>query len=119
MTIINNLKDELGSSNNIDRAKTKADTLKAMTVGVYDQIVSSFNDGAMQFWASQDATPQEIADQLGTNASGIFYLHARLGELAALIDPTAIQRGLNAVGTYDNNSDGSITVTSVPTGVII
>jgi hypothetical protein len=119
MTIINDLKNELASPNNMDRARTKADTLKAMTVGVYDQIVSSFNDGAMQFWASQDATPQEVADQLGINASGIFYLHARLGELAALIDPTAIQYGLNVIGTYDNNPDGSITITSVPTGVII
>ena len=119
MTIINNLKDELVSPNSINRAKTKADTLKAMTVGVYDQIVSSFNDGAMQFWASEDATPQEIADQLGTNASGIFYLHARLGELVALVDPASIQRGLSAIGTYDNNADGSITITSVPTGVII
>lgn len=119
MTIINNLQSELSENNSTTRAKTKADSLKNMTVGVYEQIVNSFNEGAVKFWGSQDATPQEIANELGPNASGIFYLHARLGELAALIDPTAIQRGLNAVGTYDNNTDGSITVTSVPTGVII
>ncbi len=119
MTIINNLRNELSTDNSTTRAKTKADSLKAMTVGVYEQIVSSFNDGAVKFWGSQDATPQEIADELGPNASGIFYLHARLGELAVLVDPDAIQRGLNAVGTYDNNPDGSITITSVPTGVII
>ena len=119
MTIINNLRNELSVDNSMSRAKTKADSLKAMTVGVYEEIVNSFNEGSVKFWGSQDATPQEIADQLGTNASGIFYLHARLGELAALVDHNAIQRGLNAVGTYDNNPDGSITVTSVPTGVII
>lgn len=119
MNIINNLQNELSIENSTSRAKTKADSLKSMTVGVYEQIVSTFNEGAVKFWGSQDVTPQEIANELGPNASGIFYLHARLGELAALVDPADIQRGLNVIGTYDNNSDGSITVTSIPTGVII
>lgn len=110
MTIINDLESQLNTENTITRAKTRADTLKSMTIGVYTQMASAFNGGAMLFWDSQDATPQEIADQLGTNASGIFYLHARLGELLATVDPTSVQLGLSKVGQFTQNADGTITV---------
>ena len=114
MSIINDVKDELALEINISRAKTKADSLKAMTIGVYDQMVNTFNSGSTMFWNSQDATPQEIADELGTNASGIFYLHARLGEVLALIDPSSIADGLSVVGEFTQNEDGSITVIPTP-----
>lgn len=116
MTIINNLESELSSENTITRAKTKADTLKSMTVGVYNQMASAFNGGALLFWDSQDATPQEIADQLGTNASSIFHLHARLGELLAMVDPESVQLGLSKVGQFTQNEDGTITIIP-PSGV--
>jgi hypothetical protein len=119
MTIINNIQNELNEAISIPKAKTRADSLKAMTIGVYEQMVQTFNQGSKTFWNSHDVSPQEIADYLGTNASGIFYLHARLGELLADVDPSAISAGLSAVGTFNQNEDGTITVTSVPTGVII
>ena len=111
MNIINNLQDELQPvQSSITIAKDKANSLRAMTIGVYSQMVQTFNEGSNMFWNSQDATPQEIADELGTNASGIFYLHARLGEVLALIDQTSIANGLSVVGQFTQNEDGSITV---------
>jgi hypothetical protein len=111
MNIIEEIQNELaGHPNNVTRSKTKADSLKAMTIGVYNQMVQTFNEGSYMFWASQDASPQEIADSLGTSASGIFYLHARLGEVLSLVDPSGIAEGLSVIGQYAQNQDGSITV---------
>jgi len=110
MSIINDVKNDLAVDISVTRAKTKADSLKAMTVGIYDSMVSTFNQGSVMFWNSQDATPQDIADQLGTNASGIFYLHARLGEVLSLVDPSGIAEGLSVVGEFTQNGDGTVTV---------
>lgn len=117
MSVINNIKNELANANTISIAKSRADSLKTTTVNIYDAMTAAFNEGAYNFWATQDCSPQDIANELGTNASGIFYLHARLGELIALVDPSTIAPGLSVVGTYTNNPDGSIIVTSVPSGV--
>jgi hypothetical protein len=110
MSIINDVKNDLAVDISVTRAKTRADSLKAMTVGIYDNMVNTFNQGSLMFWDSQDATPQEIANQLGTNASGIFHLHARLGELLAMVDQESVQLGLSKVGQFTQNEDGTITV---------
>jgi hypothetical protein len=118
MSIVDNIKVEISPpEDSVVIAKSKANNLKTSVVNTYDSMTSLFNEGASTFWASTDCTPQEIADQLGTNASGVFYLHARLGDLLYLVDPSSIVPGLAVVGTYDNNEDGTITITSVPTGV--
>lgn len=118
MSIIDNIKIEISPLEDaVAIAKTKADHLKVSVVNTYESMKNSFNEGSHIFWASTDCTPQEIADQLGTNASGIFYLHARLGELLYLVDPASISSSMSVIGTYDNNPDGTITITSVPTGV--
>lgn len=118
MSVIDNIKTEMSPVRDVvATAKIKADNLKISVVNTYESMKNSFNEGAHIFWSSKDCTPQEIADQLGTNASGIFYLHARLGELLYLADPTSISSSMGVIGTYDNNEDGTITITSVPSGV--
>lgn len=118
MSIIDSIKNELSTPESpAIRAKTKADHLKTSVANVYDSITQAFNQGSRMFWASTDCTPQEIADQLGPHASGIFYLHARLGELLYLVDPSSVVDGMSVVGEFTSNSDGTITVTSVPSGV--
>ena len=116
MSIIDNLQDSLNPSSATVRAKTKADKLKTATVNTYRNMLSTFIDGAENFWNSQDATPQEIADQLGTEASGVFYLHARLGEVLALVDPTTVSETLSIVGEFTQNGDGTVTVIPPPSG---
>jgi len=111
MSIISNIQNELqGNQVEIIRAKTKADTIRNTTVAIYESMKEAFNQGSTMFWASEDATPEDIAAYLGTNASGIFYLHARLGEVLALVDPSGIAEGLSVVGEYTQNGDGSITI---------
>lgn len=113
MSIIDNLKTDISpEETSIVRAKSKADYLKSAVINTYDSMRDVFNNGAHTFWASTDCSPQEIADELGTNASGIFYLHARLGELLYLIDPDSITPGMSVIGQYTNNEDGSIIIAS-------
>jgi len=94
-----------------------AQRLVRMTKHTFDNIVNSFNEGARVFWSNRmGATPEEIAEELGTDAKEVFYLHARLGELIALVKPEAIAEGLSVVGNFTMNEDGSVTVIPPPSG---
>lgn len=88
-----------------------AQRLKQITRQTYQQMVSSFNQGAMLFWNNPNgAAPQDIADELGVNAKEIFELHAKLGNLLATVRPDSIQEGLGVVGQFTMNNDGTVTV---------
>lgn len=98
-----------------DPAVMAAQRLTRMTKHTFDQMVNSFNEGARIFWANgMGATPEEIAVELGTDAQEVFYLHARLGELIALVKPEAIQEGASVVGYFQLNEDGSVTILPPP-----
>lgn len=98
-----------------DPAVMAAQRLIRMTKHTFDQMVNSFNELARIFWANQmGATPEEIAVELGNNAQEVFYLHARLGELIALLKPEAIQEGASVVGYFQLNADGSVTILPPP-----
>jgi hypothetical protein len=91
--------------------------LLMMTKHTFQQMVNSFNEGSRIFWSNQmGASPEEIAEELGTDAGEVFYLHARLGELIALVKPEAIAEGLSVVGNFTMNEDGSVTVIPPPSG---
>lgn len=98
-----------------------AQRLKKMTKHTFDQIVNSFNEGSRLFWANNHAgaTPEKIAHVLGSDAKEVFYLHARLGELIALVKPEAISDGLSVVGNFTMNEDGSVTILPPPEPEII
>jgi len=92
-----------------------AERLVRMTKNTFEQMVMSFNEGAQLFWGNRmGATPEEIAEELGTDAKEVFYLHARLGELIALVKPEAIAEGLGVVGDFTMNEDGTVTVLPPP-----
>jgi uncharacterized protein YpbB len=91
--------------------------LLMMTKHTFEQMVNSFNGGSRVFWSNEmGATPEQIAAQLGTDASEVFSLHAKLGNLIAEIKPEAIAEGLSVVGEFIQNQDGTITITE-PSGV--
>lgn len=88
--------------------------LLMMTKHTFEQMVNSFNEGSRIFWSNpMGATPEEIAAQLGTDASEVFSLHAKLGALISEVKPAAIAEGLSIVGNFTMNEDGSVTV--IPT----
>jgi len=95
--------------------KMAAERLVRMTKNTFEQMVMSFNEGSQLFWGNRmGATPEEIAEELGTDAKEVFYLHARLGELIGLVKPEAIAEGLSVVGNFTMNEDGTVTVLPPP-----
>ena len=96
-------------------AAQAAERLIRMTKNTYDQMVMAFNEGANVFWSNRmGATPEEVAAALGTDAKEVFFLHARLGELIALVKPEAIAEGVSVVGEFTMNEDGTVTVVPPP-----
>ena len=92
-----------------------AQRLVRMTKNTFDQMVMAFNEGSQLFWGNRmGATPEEIAEELGSDAGEVFYLHARLGELISLVKPEAIAEGLSVVGNFTVNDDGTVTVLPPP-----
>ena len=106
MSILDN-----GPGNIVPPANRVANQLVNMTVRTYQQMVDSFNRGAIMFWQNpQGITPDEIAAALGPNAQEVFALHYKLGQLIGEVKPQAIAEGVSVVGQFNYNEDGSVTV---------
>lgn len=88
-----------------------AERLKQQTRQTFQQLVMAFNQGSRFFWKNNDATPQQIADALGTDAREVFQLHGQIGTLLATVKPEAVAPGLAVVGTFTYNADGTVTIT--------
>jgi hypothetical protein len=93
-----------------DPAVKIAVQLKAEAKFLYGHMVNAFNKGAKTFWANAQATPEDIAAALGTDAVEVFSLHAKLGALLATVDPAAIAAGAAVVGQFEYNEDGTVTI---------
>lgn len=92
-------------------AERAAHELLQTTKQTFQFMSMAFNRGAEQFWNNGDgAAPQEIADALGADATEIFQLHAKLGQLLAEVKPESITQGLSYVGTIVYNEDGTVQV---------
>lgn len=105
MSILNNNINEQPS------AKNTADKLVAQTRNSYQQMVAVFNFGTQMFWNNKFGfSPQEIANELGTNAKEVFELHYKLGQLLASIKPEDIAESLSLIGQFTMNDDGTVTI---------
>jgi hypothetical protein len=92
-------------------AKIASRRLIMMTKNSFNQMANSFNEGARVFWQNpRGASPQDIADELGTDAAEVFMLHYKLGQLIAEVKPEAIAEGVALVGNFTMNEDGTVTV---------
>lgn len=96
----------------VSPALMAANQLRMTTRQTFNMMAQAFNQGAQTFWKNPRATPQEIADQLGTDAKEIFELHAKLGSLLATIKPDSVVPGLSIVGAFTVNQDGTLTISS-------
>lgn len=104
----------LNDSNNIPVVPANivaANNLKSLTKQTYAQMVRAFNLGSKSFWQNKNATPEQIATALGTDAKEVFELHGKLGQLLANVNPNSIAEGTSIVGTFTINNDGSVTIT--------
>ena len=92
-------------------AQRTANDLLRVTKQTFEMMAHAFNEGSQQFWDNNDgATPQEIADVLGTDAKEVFELHAQLGAFLAGINPESVTQGLSYVGNIVYNEDGTVQV---------
>jgi hypothetical protein len=98
-----------------DPAKRAARDLLRQTQHTFEMMSNAFNEGARRFWQNNDsATPEQIALELGTDAVEVFQLHAKLGALLAEVNPESVQHGLEVVGNFTMNEDGTVTVLPTP-----
>lgn len=97
----------------VDPAVEVANQLKEHLKQTYRYVVASFTEGAQLFWANPNGIPaQDIAAALGPDGQEVFALHWQLGQFIASVKPEAVQPGLNLVGEFEYNADGSVTVTA-------
>ena len=94
-----------------NHAQEAANSLVKITKNTFGKILHSYSQGVQTFWNNPRATPQEIADALGTDASEIFSLHYKLGELIASADPSLLEQTANFIGNFTQNEDGTVTIT--------
>lgn len=87
-----------------------ARSLLRTTKKTFEAMSAAFNNGSREFWVNSEATPQEIAAVLGTDAREVFELHAQLGALLAEVKPESITEGLSHVGDIVYNEDGTVTI---------
>jgi len=94
----------------ITPAMRQAAQIKQSARSAYQHLVTVFNNGSKQFWRNPQASPSQIAAALGTDAAEVFELHAKLGAFLASIRPEAIQEGIDMVGQFTCNQDGTVTI---------
>lgn len=95
---------------NPNYAELAANNLKTSAKNTFLMMKNAFNAGSINFWNNPRATPQEIAEKLGTDAREIFQLHYALGQLINSIKPEAIELGLSKIGQFTINEDGSVSI---------
>lgn len=93
-----------------NHAKIAADQLRMTAFHTFQVMNRAFNEGAKTFWNNPNATPEEISNQLGTDAKEIFQLHYALGQLIGSIKPENISDTLNIIGQFTMNEDGTVTI---------
>jgi len=87
-----------------------AANIKVTARQTFQSMVNSFNMGSRTFWSNPRATPSEIAAALGNDAKEVFELHYALGQLIANIKPETISSGLDLIGQFTMNEDGTVTI---------
>ena len=91
-------------------ADMAADRLKGLTRSTFQQMAMAFNIGSQLFWKNSDASPADIATALGSDAKEVFELHYKLGQLIGSVKPDSISEGLNVIGNFTMNEDGTVTI---------
>lgn len=91
-------------------AKITAQDIVKQTRKTFIQMVKMFNSGSETFWNHpKGLKPSEIAIELGSDAKEVFQLHYLLGQLIQMVKPESIEKGLNVIGEFTMNEDGSVT----------
>jgi hypothetical protein len=94
----------------IPPAKRVANRIKMQTVQTYQNLLQIHEDGIRSFWNNPNATPQEIATELGTDAAEVFSIHYKLGEFLTQFNADKVNESRALIGQFTQNEDGSVTI---------
>jgi hypothetical protein len=75
----------------------------------FDNLVRSHNYAMDLFWNSSTATPQQIADALGTNAVPVFQAAGAVATFINTLKPGTIGDNPN-IKPFTANPDGTVTI---------
>lgn len=109
--IIMTIKFDFENNNIIQGSPQKiSNQLKTQAQNVYNTMVAVFLRSSKMFWENPNATPQQIAEALGTDAKQLFEVHYKLGQFISSINPSDIEEISSIVGNFTVNEDGTVTV---------
>jgi len=92
-------------------AEDAAESIRTQIKGTWNQILMAHQRGMATIWNDlpEGTTPQDVLDELGTDAADVFTLSAALATLIGSIDPDAVVHVPEGV-TVTANDDGTVTL---------
>lgn len=97
-------------NNQPSHEKIAADTIKETSFIINKRLVRVFAEGINTLWNHPHVSPQQVCDELGTDAKEVFELHSALGEFLEANSPNDISEIKSKIGSYTLNSDGTVTI---------
>jgi hypothetical protein len=96
-----------------DSAQDAARNLRNQAFTIFMRLKGHYEDTLQSFWQNPQATPQEIADALGTSGVELFQLHGLLYTFLKAARPSEPLTELTALGAFTPNQDGTIIIDRV------
>jgi len=93
-----------------DEARATAENLISEALGLYNHMISVYQDGTNKFWKHPTLSSQQIADKLGNRGKELFLLHYQLGQLLNTVNPGCVDGVNSNIGNFTLNEDGTVTV---------
>ena len=92
-------------------AKDRADSIRSQVKNTWHRVLMSHKRGMETLWGNlpEGTTPQDVIDELGTDAADVFALSASLAALIGTIDADAVVHVPEGV-TVTANADGTVTL---------
>jgi hypothetical protein len=92
----------------INKAEQEAINLSTKSKVGLDMLKSNYEDSFMTLWANPNATPQEILDLYGTNASQLFVVSRATAMFIKSVDPSWTPPV--SPKEFTINEDGTVTI---------
>lgn len=92
-------------------AQDAADSIRLQIKSTWNRVLMSHQRGMASLWEDlpEGTTPQDVLDELGTDAADVFTLSTALATLIGTIDPDAVV-GVPEGVTVTVNDDGTVTL---------
>ena len=96
------------------QSQMSADFIRNGSYSTYRTIIKFYCDCIREVWVNNNATPQEVCDQLGPDAKEAFELHSALGQFLSSLPGSDLTEIQSNIGTFVLNEDGTVVATPNP-----